>query len=81
MNNFILFTAYERHNRPVLTSHTFRPLNGIDLNSSVPPEPPYSPDYPPDDYPDDISEEATPTHKIYPPPLPLRYLLHLIANL
>ncbi|XP_015917030.2 protein MTSS 2 [Parasteatoda tepidariorum] len=61
-------SAYERHNRPAITSHTFRPLqNDSDGPMEIP-----SPDYLPEDIADDCSEEATPTHKIYPPPLPLR---------
>ncbi|XP_054706581.1 protein MTSS 2-like [Uloborus diversus] len=62
-------TAYERHNRPTITTHTFRPLQS---ESESAPMPEYPPDYPIEDFADDCSEEATPTHKSYPPPLPLR---------
>ncbi|KAG8192189.1 hypothetical protein JTE90_009953 [Oedothorax gibbosus] len=69
----IMKGAYEKHNRPSITSHTFRPLqNSTDSQLSISGEMDFCPDFPPEDFADDCSEEATPTHKAYPPPLPLR---------
>ncbi|GIY96561.1 protein MTSS 2 [Caerostris extrusa] len=66
-------SAYERHNRPLLTTHTFRPLQAdSDSQLSLSADGECPPELPPEDYADDCSEEATPTHKAYPPPLPLR---------
>ncbi|GFW91388.1 WH2 domain-containing protein [Trichonephila clavipes] len=66
-------SAYERHNRPIITTHTFRPLqNDSDSQLSLSADGDCPPDLPPEDFADDCSEEATPTHKAYPPPLPLR---------
>ncbi|CAL1261101.1 unnamed protein product [Larinioides sclopetarius] len=66
-------SAYERHNRPVITTHTFKPLqNDSDSQLSLSADGDCPPELPPEDYADDCSEEATPTHKAYPPPLPLR---------
>ncbi|KFM74650.1 hypothetical protein X975_18735, partial [Stegodyphus mimosarum] len=49
-------TAYERHNRPSITTHTFRPLQNGEANSSIP----IDIDGSPEEFPDDCSEEATP---------------------